>query len=127
MFIIKKFEIKDGTPVSRIPIYPIINEDDYLHNFKDSNIGECISTLGVETIIGNGIFRLGDSSLTFVVHNTGVRGNTAMSMMKKYAEDFVSIAEEAMPEMSADYQAFYRHMIDDFTKNGVEMPHYGRL
>lgn len=127
MFTIEKFEIKDGTPVSQIPIYPIINEDDYLHDFEDSDIGECVSTLGVETIIGDGIFRLGDSSVTFVVHSTDVRGEAAMPMMKKYAEDFVSIAEEAMPEMSADYQAFYRHMIDDFKNNGIEMPHYGKL
>ena len=127
MFNITKFTITNNRAITSIPIYPIVNEDDYLHNYKDSNIGQCISTLGVETIIGEGIFRMGDSSIIVSVTDTGARGDTGIDVMKKYAEDFVTIAEEALPEMSDDYKAFYQYMIDDFRNNGVTMPHYGHL
>lgn len=127
MFTIKDFVVEDKSMLYKIPIFPIQDEDDYLHEYMDSDIGSCISTLGIQAIIGQGIFRMGDSSVTFIVTDTGISGDAAMSAMKTYAQGFVAIAEKALPEMSEDYKKFYEFMIADFKTNGISMPVYGKL
>lgn len=126
MFNISEFEIGER-PIETVPIYPMVNEDDYLHNYEDSDIGSCLSTLGVEAIISDGIFRMGDSAKTFIVTDTNMRGQEGMVVMKEFAKDFVAMAKTVLDEMSEDYRAFYQHMIDDFEKNGIDMPFYGQL
>lgn len=126
MFKIEKLNYPK-TLVDRVPVFPVDDEDDYLHNYDDSDVGSCVSTLGIEAIISNGVFRMGDSDTVVKVTDTGVRGDAGLSMLQKYAEDFVVIAKESLSAMSPDFQAFYTHIINDFDKHGINMPLHGRL
>ena len=108
------------------PIFPS-NEDNYLDDYSDSDIGACISVLGVDAILGNKIQRIGDSTKIIYITDTGLREEKGMEAFKKATEVFVKLAEEALPEMSQCYKKFYEYMINDFKQNGIEMPFYGKL
>lgn len=124
---IKITKCKINNPYATIA--PPQGEEDFLHDYKDCTIGDYISVLGVLTIGGGGCmpFRVGDSSVEIMVTDTEVTGLAGLAILKQSAEDFVSIMKEALPEMSAPYQAFYQHLIDDYQDNGICMPMYGRL
>lgn len=125
MFEIKKIEEQK---IQELPIFPVQDEEsNYLYNYEDSDIGSCVSTLGVLSIIGDGIFRMGDSSMAVIVKDTGARGDSGIHGMKAYAEDFCKIAKEAIPQMSEDYKAFFEFMVSDFEENGISMPMHGIL
>lgn len=112
MFDIKKVDYKPAYPV-----FPIA-ADGYLHNYKDSSIVDCLSTLGVESVLTNGCFTLGDSGVLVCVTDTGKRLSDGGAQMQVFAKQFVDIAQEAVDSMSADYKAFYEFMLKDYETNG---------
>lgn len=114
MFDIKKVDYKPAYPV-----FPIA-ADDYLHDYKDSSIVNCLSTLGVESVLTNGYFTLGDSGVSVCVTDTGKRLSDGSAQMQVFAGKFVDIAKEALGSMSADYKAFYEFMIKDYEANGFQ-------
>lgn len=123
MFIIEKWNC-DNMPAGSIPVFP---DDDYLHDYVTNDIGSCVSTLGIEAMLSRGFYRMGDSDTVVWVRETGITGAMGIAMFKRYTEAFVSIAKESMPVMSPEYQDFFRHMINDYEKNGINMPVYGKL
>lgn len=101
------------------PVFPMA-DDGYLHDYKDSSIVNCLSTLGVESVLTNGCFTLGDSGVSVQVTDTGKRLSDGSAQMQVFAGKFVDIAKEALDSMSADYKAFYEFMIKDYETNGLQ-------
>lgn len=118
MFIVKKTEEKNAC------IYP---DSEYLSDYKDSDFGSLISTIGIESIISNGNFQLGNSSVYISVTNTNIKGDAGIELLKQYAKDIAEIIENALPLMSSPYREFYEHFISDFKSNGLIMPMYGKI
>lgn len=99
-------------------------DENYLHNYEDSHIADLASTLGVNAVIGDSVFTLGDSKITIKIEFTGKQGNPGMREFEKYVKDLIEYMKTALPLMSGDYRSFYDHFIKDYEKNGLQMPHW---
>lgn len=106
----------DGDPDGR--------DENYLYDYEDSHIADLASTLGVNAVIGDSVFTLGDSNVTIKIEFTGKQGDPGMKEFEKYVKDLIEYIKTALPLMSEDYHIFYNHFIIDYEKNGLQMPHW---
>lgn len=100
----------------------VFPDDDYLDDYEDSHITDLISTLGIEVTIGNGLRKIGDSGISVEIQNFVFPGDVEYKHMKAATKEFVDIIRTALSTMSKKYADFYKHFLDDFEKNGFNMP-----
>lgn len=118
MFTIRKKENAKGA------VYP---DEEFLQDYQDADIGSMISTAGIDAVLGMGTREIGDFGIIVEISDTLARGDAGIEQLKKYTDDFVSIIKEAVPKMSQQYADFYQFFLDDYEKNGIIMPMYGKL
>lgn len=105
-------------------IYP---DAEYFADYKNSDIGAMISVLGVEAVIGQNVRQVGDSGVYVQIEDAGMRGDAGIEQLKDCTSAWLAIIDEALPHMSAKYKEFYQHFLDDFDRNGLCMPIYGKI
>ena len=121
----KKMKLEEQCMSRVATIYP---DEEFVNDFSDSDYGSFLSTPGVDLLIyGNCIKRLGDSDVFVEISSTNKKGEAGMEDFKQYAMDFLVIIKDAIPKMSEKYSAFYQYFVDDFNKNGLSMPFYGKI
>lgn len=118
MFTIRKKENAKGA------VYP---DEEFLQDYQDSDIGSLISTAGIDAVLGMRTREIGDSGIIVEISDTLARGDAGIEQLKKYTDNFVEIIKEALPKMSQKYADFYQFFLDDYEKNGIIMPMYGKL
>lgn len=96
-------------------------DEGYLYDFEDSHISDLTSTIGIHAMLGENILSLGDSGVCVEIVFTQKSGAEGKNQFEKYVNDFVSIAKEALSSMSEEYRIFYKHFIEDYEKNGLQM------
>lgn len=99
----------------------VFPNNEYLENYREYSYGDMISTIGVECMLGNGVFTLGDSGISIEVNATGETGDMGIKMFIEYAKSMSEIIEAALPLMNFPYKDFYQHYITDL------MPAEGKL
>ena len=118
MFMIEKKENAKGA------VYP---DEEFLQDYQDYDIGSLISTAGIDAVLGMRTREIGDSGIIVEISDTLARGEAGVEQLKKYTDNFVEIIKEAVPKMSQKYADFYQFFLDDYEKNGIIMPMYGKL
>ena len=122
--------VKEQNINSPAPMYP---PKDLLEEFSENaDYSSLLSTLYVETSIRNfddyGVaWRVGNSKIGVHVRTTMETGKAAMKAFKEAGDMFASLIEKALPYMEKPYKDFYQKLLDDYKKNGIVMPIYGRL
>mgnify|MGYP006983164610 CR=1 FL=1 len=105
-------------------IYP---EEDYLDDYMHSDFASFISIIQVEAIVGKNIRRIGDTGITIELTDTGNTGEEGLNELKQVAREMIRISQKAIPLMSKKYAEFYNFYVNDFEKNGLVMPAYGKI
>lgn len=118
MFKLQETEGKTGRP------FP--DPEDF-GDYKDSHFADLISTLGVNTVIGITKCEVGDSGTYIRTEETGNKKEAGIEDLKAAAMEFLRIAKEALPQMGPEYKTLYEHYIEDYQKNGITMPFYGKI
>ena len=122
--------VKEQNINSPTPMYP---PKDVLEEFSENaDYSSLLSTLYVETSIRSFddygvIWRVGNSKICVHVRTTTETGKAAMKAFKEAGDMFASLIEKALPYMEKPYKDFYQKLLDDYKKNGIVMPIYGRL
>lgn len=122
--------VKEQNINSPAPMYP---PKDVLEEFSENaDYSSLLSTLYVETSIRSFddygvIWRVGNSKICVHVRTTTETGKAAMKAFKEAGDMFASLIEKALPYMEKPYKDFYQKLLDDYKKNGIVMPIYGRL
>ena len=122
--------IKEVNTDNPAPVYP---PKDVLEEFSENaDYSSLLSTLYVETSIRSfddyGVaWRVGNSKICVHVRTTTETGKAAMKAFKEAGDMFASLIEKALPYTEKPYKDFYQKLLDDYKKNGIIMPIYGRL
>lgn len=102
-------------------------QNDYLKDYKDSDFGSAVSTMLIDGMVGSGYdFELGDSGV-HVELQPMVPGPAGMENFKADCNMVREKLNEAVPHMSEPYKQFWAFMTEEFDKNGVTMPHVGKV
>lgn len=105
-------------------IYP---DNEFLENYQNDSFAEFVSTIQVQAMIGDGVFRLGDSKTTVKLTTTGHNGERGIEELKTLAKEICELAKQSIDLMSNEYAKFYEHFVNDFEKHGLTMPFYGKI
>lgn len=113
---------KCGKPEQAVT-YPISFEEceDY------GTAANFVSALSTYAMIGSQTYQLGDSKIYVRLTPTGKLWGEGIHEFREMIQEFFQITEAAIPEMSEPYQAIYRFFLEDYQKNGINMPMYGRI
>lgn len=96
-------------------------------DYQDSHIADLISTLGVNAMMGQTEYEIGDSGIYITAEPTGHTGDPGIEDFKAASSEFLRLVKQALPKMGPEYQKLYTHFLDDYQKEGVCMPFYGRI
>ena len=122
--------IKEVNTDNPAPVYP---PKDLLEEFSENaDYGLLLFILYTGTLIrsfdGSGtIWRVGNSKICAHARTAQEKGEIAMKAFKEAGDVFASLIEKALPYMTNPYKDFYQKLLDDYKKNGIVMPIYGRL
>lgn len=117
-----KLEIRYNVPHS-LPRWP-----DDLEEMAGASFVELISTLQVDAVIGNGLdVMLGDSRNAVHMEGELLRGHEGTKQLKAMAISFAEGIRVSLDSMSGGYRDLYQKALDDFEKNGLDMPFVGRI
>lgn len=97
-------------------------DEGYLDDYIDSHISDLSSTLGVNSMLGNSFYRIGDSDICVRIIFTGTRDEPGRREFEQYVKDLTDLIREALPSMSEKYKNFYGHFVKDYEENGLNMP-----
>lgn len=122
MFIISKTSMVGSVFPDNSPIGSEYGDEGYLYDYEDSQISDLVSTVGINAMLGKDIISIGDSGISVKISVTGKTGDDGLKEFEQYVLNFVSYIEEAIPNMSEDYAAFYNHFVKNYKENGLNMP-----
>lgn len=105
----------------------IFPDKNYLNDYEGSDFGSLVSTMQVESILGNGPFQLGDSHVAITLEpiSAGEEGMEAFKRNCKKIRDAIGPALGTMKDIR--YTDFWVWARDDYDKNGVYMPKRGKI
>ena len=122
--------IKEVNTDNPAPVYP---PKDLLGEFSENaDYGLLLFILYIGTLIrsfdGSGtVWRVGNSKIHIHARTVQEKGEAAMKAFKEAGNMFASLIEKALPYTEKPYKDFYQKLLDDYKKNGIVMPIYGRL
>lgn len=103
--------------------YPDNKKDEgFLDDYENTHIANLASAFGINAIIGDDHFRLGNSGTSIKISFTGAQDAEGRREFEKYVSDLIGIIKEALPSMSGKYKSFYDHFVKDYEENGLCMP-----
>lgn len=70
---------------------------------------------------------IGDSGIYITAEPTGHTKDAGMEDFKAASSEFLRLVKQALPKMGQEYQKLYTHYLEDYQKEGVCMPFYGRI
>ena len=90
-------------------------------------ISVLLSTLCIEANLEKTVRQIGDSGIYIEIILTGNIKEKGIEELKVAAKKLADIIQEGLPSMSDKYKELYSFYLEDFHKNGLTMPHYGKL
>lgn len=110
----------------RYPNEELFGDD---HDEWCGDFGSFLSTLLMESMMGERVFELGDSGVT-VETDAGLmtQGPEGLEHLKEAAYQLVDALERAIPVMSSEpHKKACQYALRDFRTNGLSMPMQGKI